>query len=175
MGSSSIRVLTLDQQHSGVSHISWADGVGGKRGTWNRGKKEGGCGNLSQYSQLLDTNQQTCWKTSSFKSRLVPLTIISSLSLVQDERHSGPWSRSSQSMSSVSESWRVLSESLRVALQLRDPTLMQDLESFEAEQNLHSTALHCLQNHLLYPPSNQLNQLPGAAENSQSHPPGANC
>lgn len=78
-------------------------------------------------------------------------------------------------MSSVSESWRVLSESLRVALQLRDPTLMQDLESFEAEQNLHSTALHCLQNHLLYPPSNQLNQLPGAAENSQSHPPGANC
>lgn len=148
-----------------VFHVIWADG-GGKGVGW-------GVWNLPYYSQLLDTNQQTCWKTSSFKSRLVPLTVISSLSLVQDERHSGPWSRSSQSMSSVSESWRVLSESLRVTLQLRDPTLPQDLESFEEEQNVHSTARHPVCR-TTSSPSNRRNQLPGAVENPKSHPPNAN-
>lgn len=39
-------------------------------------------------------------------------------------------------MSSVSESWRVLSESLREMLQLRDPALKQDLDSFEEERRL---------------------------------------
>lgn len=126
-------------------------------------------GHLPPYSQPLHTDQQTCWKTSSFRSRLVPLALVSSLSLVQDERHSGPCSRSSHSMSSVSESWRVLSESLRVTLQLREPTLMQDLESFKEQQNSHSAAPHPWAE----PPPCQppVHQHPGA---SQSHPPGAN-
>lgn len=172
MGSSSIRLLTLYQQHSDVSFTLFGQ-TEGKRGCGEVCKRVRGI-----FHSILSHWIQSTNLLENIFLQIPPGTSYSHFLTVAGAGWATLWPVK-QVIPKHIFCLRVMASTFRVSpghttapgphTKARPRVLWR-----WAKFTQHSPTPN-LQNHLLLPPSNRPNQLPGAVENSQSRAPDANC